>query len=354
MSLQYVGSQLPLNDQWGTQENRLINDIKIQIENCFTDDTNLFINLTWFGPQFNNACWKTILHYIENNQTFDRIFWMAGFDPPCLVPDQFTQVEHGLKVKEVYYLGAFDNSKFSFYFPTVCTAEEIVDYAVEDLVLTNLEKLYLCYNRKPKPHRINLVRKILDNNLESYGTLTLGKNDSNYNVSEGIETDLYLTIDDDVNNYGRDGKFAIHKNFGGVPYDLCSLGRIDIWQNHFLNIVSETEFNPWDNMFVTEKTWKPMIGLRPFVLNGQLKIYQWLRDNGFKTFTHCFNGIELENLQEFAIHDAIVSVIKYLTTLDKQEILAMYKDILPDLHYNRNRFFEFAKEQKYLIDHLFE
>ena len=42
-----------------------------------------------------------------------------------------------------------------------------------------------------------------------------------------------------------------------------------------------------------------------------------------------------------------------LVTLDKKEIIAMYNDMLPDLKHNRDRFFEFAKEQQHKMNNLF-
>ena len=105
-------------------------------------------------------------------------------------------------------------------------------------------------------------------------------------------------------------------------------------------------------MFISEKTWKPVLGLRPFVINGQTKIYQYLQDNGFKTFNHYFGNIELEQVKEFEVHDSIVSVIKYLVSLDKTHLLEMYQDMLPALRHNKERFFEFAQEQKIKIDNL--
>jgi hypothetical protein len=107
-------------------------------------------------------------------------------------------------------------------------------------------------------------------------------------------------------------------------------------------------------MFITEKTWKPIIGLRPFVINGQTKIYKYLRSNGFKTFTHYFKNIELENILEYQLHNSIIDAIKFLKTLSKDEIICMYKDMLPDLTYNRQRFFEFADEQKCQMENLFK
>jgi len=83
-------------------------------------------------------------------------------------------------------------------------------------------------------------------------------------------------------------------------------------------------------------------------------VYAWLRKNGFKTFNHYFPGIELEDIKEFEVHYAIVNVIKHLVSLKKEDILSMYHDMLPDLIYNRQRFFEFAKEQEYKINHVFE
>ena len=106
-------------------------------------------------------------------------------------------------------------------------------------------------------------------------------------------------------------------------------------------------------MFITEKTWKPIIGLRPFVINGQTKIYKWLRDHGFKTFNNYFDGIKLENIPEYKTHDSIIDVITYINSLSKQEILSMYKNMLPDLVHNQQRFFEFVAEQKYKINNLF-
>jgi hypothetical protein len=351
MSLLFLGQGFSINDQWGPQEHSLINLVQQQIDSAFVDGENLLINATWFGPQFKNSAWHTVQSLIAENKKFDRIFWLSSVDPLYILPDQFKQIEQGLCADEVYYLGGFDNSRHNFHLSAVATSEDFVHYPESDVLPSQFDKLFLCYNRKPKPHRIQLVEKIYQNKLEQYGIITLGKNDMNYDVSQGITTDLYLTIDDPVENYSHNGKFLVHKNFGGVPYDLCSLGRLDIWQTHFLNIASETEFLPWDNLFVTEKTWKPIIGMRPFVVNGQTPLYKWLRDHGFRTFNHYWPHIQLENISELQVHDSIVAVIKYLVT---QDIKQMYRDMLLDLKHNRDRFFEFAQEQKFKMEHLFE
>ena len=353
MSITFIGRSFDIREQWGPQENKLIDVFKTKIDTKFPNDKNLIINLTWFGPQFGQS-WQQVQSLITNNKTFNRIFWLSLVDPICILPTHFQEIETGVGAEYIYYIGGFDDSDYSFNFSSIPVKEDFIQYADDEILLTDLQQLFLCYNRKPKPHRIEMVEKIYKNNLEIHGIVTLGKNDVSYDVSRGLKTDLYLTVDENKEDYSYNGKFLTHRDFGGIPYDLCSLGRLDIWQTCFLNIVSETEFNPWDNLFITEKTWKPILGLRPFIINGQTKIYKYLQDNGFNTFNHYFNGIELEDIKEFEVHDAIINVIKYLVTLDKKEIIAMYNDMLPDLKHNRDRFFEFAKEQQYKMEHLFE
>jgi hypothetical protein len=49
-----------------------------------------------------------------------------------------------------------------------------------------------------------------------------------------------------------------------------------------------------------------------------------------------------------------MSAIKAVSDKTTQELSQMYQDMLPDLQHNRSRYFEFAKEQQYKINHLFE
>jgi hypothetical protein len=127
---------------------------------------------------------------------------------------------------------------------------------------------------------------------------------------------------------------------------------MDYWQQHFINLVSETEFLPWDNTFLSEKTFKPILGLRPFLLNGQTQIYSWLRSRGFKTFNHYWSDIKIEDVAEYEVHPAIVQVVKRLSQLSQDELQSMYRDMLPDLKHNRERFFEFGREQTQLMHNI--
>jgi hypothetical protein len=90
------------------------------------------------------------------------------------------------------------------------------------------------------------------------------------------------------------------------------------------------------------------------LINGNVRTYQWLRDNGFRTFNHYFPGIEFENITEDEVHQSIVQAIQYLTTLTANQLMQLYTDMLPDLLHNQSRFYTYAEEQRLFKDRLFK
>jgi hypothetical protein len=354
MTTRFIGTKFLITDQWGPQEHWIVDSVRQQVDQKWPDGKNLVVSLTWFGPQFNNTGWTTLQKLVEDQEQFENLIWVAAVDPLCFSVNNMHAVEQKLNPQRVFYVGPAFESPHEFNTGAVTCWQEFPEYTRDQVELTNIKYVYLCYNRKPKPHRIKLVDRIFENQLETLGVITLGADDVDYDVTEGMKSSRVLTIDDDPRNYTKNGKYNLHRNFGGVPYDLLSLGRLDIWQQHFLNIVSETEFREWDNTFVTEKTWKPIIGLRPFLINGQAKVYSWLRDRGFRTFTHYFDWVDIENQIGDGVQDSIVAVVKRLGAMSSQELTELYRTMLPDLLHNQQRFQEFVREQTFKIENLFE
>ena len=343
----YIGTTFPESYQWHVDEVELINQIQHQIDAKYPTSQNLFINTTWFGPQFDNGQWHEYQTLIDQGRKFDNLFMLAAADPVFLNHDQIADIVKQTGATGVYLMGHFDGA-YQFNFHSIVLPKYFKTYTREDLALKDIEWVFINYNRKPRQHRTDLVEKILKENLHQFGQVSLGKKDLVFTTTE---QNLHLTVDppdyDSKANWGMDNRF-------GISHDIHSLGDLAIWNNYFLNVVSETEFFPWDNLCVTEKTWKPIIGLRPFIVNGQTTIYNYLKNNGFKTFNHYWSHIDVESVNELELHDNIIQVIKYLVSLGTEKLQAMYQDMLPDLLHNQARFLEFAQEQKYKTGHLFE
>ena len=333
MAVEFFGAQFPLKDPLGTQEKWITQSILQQIDNSWPNHNNLVISTTWLGPAFDS--WE---NFVSKDFVCDNLFWLCVSDHLCMSQDDFRLIENKIGAKSVKYIGHVFDGDYFFNTSAIAILEDFPNYSLEDIALIKTTHRYLCYNRKPRPHRQNLVQKIINEDLQKHGVVTLGDR---------------FTIQENRNGYNTKIQQNLHFDKFNIPLDIVSLGRLDIWQNHFLNVVSETEFFPWDNLLVSEKTWKPIIGLRPFVINGQPQIYSWLRKNGFKTFNHYWNFVDLENCNELEIHDNLIQVIKYVCSLPEGKLHEIYKQMLPDLQHNRQRFFEYANEQKQRIQSLF-
>jgi hypothetical protein len=344
-----IGVTFPESWQYGPEEIEILDSISRQVGANFAQQKNLLINTTWFGSQFDNPGWQQVEQLIKSGKTFDNLFLLSVIDPFYLFQSDLEYLQSKLQIKNIFRIGMFDKSQYEWNFHAVVGAKHCPSYARQDIVMHNPKHVFLLYQRKPRRHRVELTELLTEQGLIHRGIVTLGSNkNSNYDWSEGLKFKPVL-IEDLPSDYKHNGK---HDDFEGIPNDLVTLGRLDIWKNHFLNIVSETEFNNWDPTFVTEKTWKPMIGLRPFVIHGQRDIYNWLQRRGFKTFNHYWSHVPCETGEDQ--HGNVLSVIKFLCDKNCQELQDMYADMMPDLEYNRNRFFEFAQEQKYRIDYIFE
>ena len=335
MSLDFVGQTFPTTSPWYPYERNIIHSVKQQIRSAFPDQRNLLINTTWFGPQFSTRSYGDFLA-LATAQQFDNLFLLATVDPYYLSPDQHLNIVDLCGAQQVFKIGAFDSPQ-QFDFFAQATEHSFKSWTDSELLMQRPDYVYICFNRNPRPHRIELVKKLQQADLFKSGIVTLGQN-----------SEFPAIVDSRC-----DPTIAIDSRAHGIPNDTHSFGNIAVWQRHFLNVVSETEFFPWDEMFVSEKTWKPIVGLRPFVINGQTKIYSWLRSQGFRTFERWWSHIETQNIAEHQVCDAVVAVLKYLRQKSSAELAAMYADMLPDLQHNRLRYFDFCREQRLKINNLF-
>jgi hypothetical protein len=328
-----LGVTFSKSSQWHTHQRDLIKSIEDQIKARFSNDINLLINMTWFGPQFinNNNEHAKFLEYIHS-QPIDNIFLLASEDPCCYNKEETKHLIKDSGASHSFLLGHF-NGKFEFNFYSTVINKYFPIYAEQDLLLAQPQYTFINYNRKPHKHRKQFVNMLDSRKLTQFGIVTLG---NNRNIGETIE------------EY-KEGNWGMADEYG-IPHDIHSLGRLEYWQNHFLNIVSETNFEDHLWTMLTEKTFKPIIGLRPFVINGQLDVYRYLRQNGFKTFNNYWPHINLETCNMDDIHKNICEVIIWLQT---QNLSQMYLDMLPDLRYNKLRFNEFVEEQKHKMENLF-
>jgi len=188
------------------------------------------------------------------------------------------------------------------------------------------EYLFLNYNRKPKLLRVQLIDKLIDNGLNDRGLYTMGVFDDG---RKATNTTL-MTIPENNN--------IIHANdakFHGIPNDITSLGNITVWNKSFINLISETTHN---ELFLSEKTVKPLVGKRPFIIDGAIGSIRLLNDLGFKTFSNYWDE-GYDSAEPSSRQDMIISILVELSKLSDNQIINMYADMKEILDYNHTYFF---------------
>jgi len=128
-----------------------------------------------------------------------------------------------------------------------------------------------------------------------------------------------------------------------VPNDIMSLGRTDIWCSHFLNVVTETWWDINRAHLAADKYYKPLAGLRPFLIYAEDMGVKWLTDRKFEIYHNDFTDITDLDLSD---HNNLVPFLKTLSSQPQSYYQDKFKSLKDKLLYNKNRFEDYCNEQE--------
>jgi hypothetical protein len=213
------------------------------------------------------------------------------------------------------------------------------NYEEYDLELLPDARKFICLNRKPHPHRRAIVEQLLPYKEQGFISLGLPNNpivlDEQFTDEQGIL--------DEYGNLGVDETFVSRQ----IRNDIFSIGSKGIWNRSLLCLVTETEFNNanQDNFFTSEKTWKPVIGLRPFFIYGQPKLNEYLKQQGFDIFEDIFNYDSINyNLHDYGLQLEYARVA--IDAIEKiKDPITSYQNYFGRCQANKNRFRTYVYEQ---------
>lgn len=269
----------------------------------FDDPNTLVFSTTWADdkdlPQ---------IHDWLNESPEHKVIIISLFDQPLLFNIKHERVKH-INTKD-------------FCFWMLAVDQFFKKYNSSELIPTNFKNKFLCYQRKPREEReylYNLIKK-------AEGICTLNDGDSSVEYNKGFDE-----IGDDL----------------VTPNDIWSLGNLDVWNSSFLNIVSETVQNDLkkQDLFISEKTFKPIIGMRPFIVMGHPGITNFLKKKGFETFDDDFGYHPSHDYKQMA--NNISEIIK-----DLYLIGPLYKKLLPKIEHNKNVFNQIVKNEWSILNNL--
>lgn len=256
--------------------------------------------------------------------------------------------EHSLTKREVCRERSMSDWYF-FYHGLACQ-----DWFRDAQYLPDLhqpQKVFCSFNHlvtEKRSYRMALTARLINAGLDAFGDISFHASKqtcekeiaSPYTaLSQNSKHKIALNILDDriklpmiVDHHAIDGTFSAR--FGHQEYQL--------WQRAFFHVVNETVFYD-TKLHLTEKIFKPIVSLRPFILTAAPGNLSYLKSYGFQTFDTWID----ESYDHIVDHDErldlITREIGRLCALTPSQLRAMHQDMMPVLSYNKNHFFRTFK-----------
>jgi len=193
-----------------------------------------------------------------------------------------------------------------------------------NFIFDHSNKIYdfLYLNKIPRAHRKKLFEKIVSHGLLNNSLYSFTNLKSPHRLPAEYELP-WLSGLQYPSQHGKEDQDIFEK-----PYNAS-----------VVNIVSETNDNN-DEIFITEKLWKPIIAGQPFVVHGNHKILSKLKDMGFKTFDSVWD----ESYDDETDPDKrIVKIVQVLIAIKNNKFFDLYQQTKDIRYHNQNLFWNKLK-----------
>ncbi len=149
------------------------------------------------------------------------------------------------------------------------------------------EKIFLCFNRMPKQHRLDLLEMMLTHNYVNLGFYSFS-----FDLIESLavypyfdEPNRYITIKNNKNMFPLVLNMTLERS---NPVDLM-IDDLQYFEESYFSIVTETAFydkqsHGINSTFITEKTMKCFPTFHPFIMIGRPHSLLALKKLGYQTF----------------------------------------------------------------------
>lgn len=198
-----------------------------------------------------------------------------------------------------------------YYFERTNFHANLMD--IPEYTVGKKQKLFTCFNRAPRPHRIALLAEMFKHRLVNRA----------YYSFEGSFTSTKLPL------WGEEKKLLepykdilpLHLDITEDTVNPAGFTDQDLGYhtNSYFSVVTETNFNfislAQSSIFISEKTFRPILYKQPFILVSRPGTLQALRNAGYKTFSPWINEsydlIENDQARLQAIVKEILALSKF-------------------------------------------
>lgn len=205
------------------------------------------------------------------------------------------------------------------------------------------EKKFLCFNRRYNEHRLLIYLDFFRKNLLDHTFMSMAKEQPESgksfieNAKHFIDNRkiLEFTIEDVYDSSTLLPLTLDTNNFSKYPMEADVADVIYYYNNSYINIITETYF--FSNIrHITEKTYKPIAFMQPFIIFAAPKTLEYLRNLGFKTFNDFWDE-SYDNILDHEVRFmTIMDLIEKISKWPEIKLVELTHNIKDIVEYNRN------------------
>jgi len=173
---------------------------------------------------------------------------------------------------------------------------------------------------------------LLDENLEYLSDILKGKFQEN--DAEKVNQYWYDAVIGNLNDINPKKQVVDIENIKGARGHGWE--RKDTYLNSYINITTESLFFE-DCWYMSEKIFKPIANLQPFIIIGSPQTLKTLKQLGFETFSDFWDESYDEETDPLKRIEKIYKLLEYLNNLSMDEIHNIYQKSIPILKHNQQK-----------------
>ena len=341
-----------LDGEDATQNIRYIESSKNIISDLQKNKCRVFVTLREGGVNDNGYTYFDFeksnynegeLDYIikENKISRDNFIWMS---PEILINSkQYNDFSFTHKFFNMWLL-KLDNVSRSHYYPHMMNLFKRG---------TNFSRIKYFYtvNSSPRPHRLELLNFLKNNDLLKYGNANFFSNAHGETSTDDYHPDwrnVEMVGSKDL-KWNHEYYWKGAQNYNNESY--LPTYAINVVQsfNAYFQIITTSIYDYDENckypyIFFNEKIWKSMITLQPFIIMSQPNVLRMLKEFGFKTFHPYIDESYDSVLDNDERKNLIFKEIKRLCSMTRDDIHKWFWNTKDILVHNHNRLSEYSDE----------
>jgi hypothetical protein len=312
----------------------------------------------------NNQITNEVLHRIRNKTAYFLVtlLYEGYMDDEFLnhLSDYFTS--KGLPLTQIIYMTNCYNGKEVYedyckrnhklpemqmeYFPVFRIDKCDIQLAIKESTISKYKpgprkKTFLCFNRRYNDHRLLLYLAMVQRGLidQCYYSMDKTQPEATRTFVENCKylisrfPDMGLSSTDVLAADKLLPLILDNPNFSQYPMENSVDPVKHLYDNSLVNIVTETYF--FNNIIhITEKTYKPIAFMQPFIMVAAPSSLKHIQDMGFKTFSEFWDeSYDLETDHKIRF-EKIMSVVKFIARWTEEQRIEFTHKIKDIVEYN--------------------